>query len=133
MRSLKTRQEIIKKIRQIAKEEGVDPDLAVKVAECESGLNPSAIRKNPNGTWDRGLYQWNDYYHPEISDECAYDIDCATRAFCKAVKKGHLNWWSSSKHCWKSAYKKSLISRIRAILKSLQILLSRLSDWLRSS
>ena len=112
-------QEIAKGIRIIAEEEGVDPDLAVKVAECESGLNPRATNINRDGSVDRGLYQWNDKWHPEISDECAYNRYCATRAFCKAVKSGHLDWWSASKHCWKSAYKRSLLTRIRDILRTL--------------
>jgi len=87
-------------IRRIAKEEGVDPDLAVRVALCESGLDPDATRENPDGSVDRGLYQWNSYWHPEISDACAYTPECATRAFCKAVKDGNLHWWNSSRHCW---------------------------------
>jgi len=88
-------------IRIIAKQEGVDPDLAVRVAKCESNLNPDAVRQNFNGSIDRGLYQWNDYWHPEITDEIAFDPEKATRAFCRAVKSGHLNWWYASENCWR--------------------------------
>lgn len=88
-------------IRIIAKEEQVDPDLAVRVAKCESSLQPFAIRKNTDGSVDRGLYQWNSKWHPEITDQCAFNPDCATRQFCKAVKENHLDWWKSSKNCWK--------------------------------
>lgn len=94
------RSQTASRIRTIARDYNVDPDLAVKVAECESNLNPKAININANGTIDRGLYQWNDYWHPEITDKCAFDIECSTRAFCQAVKDGHLNWWDSSRHCW---------------------------------
>jgi hypothetical protein len=87
-------------IRRIAKEEGVDPDLAVRVARCESNLDPNAKNINNDGTIDRGLYQWNDFWHPEVSDDDAYDPEKATRLFCKAVKEGHLNWWNSSRKCW---------------------------------
>jgi len=87
-------------IRSIAKEEGVDPYLAVKVAKCESNLEPNAVCFNRNGTRDRGLFQWNDFWHPEISDECAFNVQCSTRAFCKAVKDGNLDWWNASKKCW---------------------------------
>jgi len=93
----KTIEEII---RIIAKEESVDPDLAVRVAKCESGLNPAATNTNLNGTIDRGLYQWNTKWHPEISDEVAFDAEKATRAFCKAFKEGHLDWWNATKECW---------------------------------
>lgn len=88
------------KIRRIAREEGVDPELAYRVAKCESSLNPQAMGINETGSVDRGLFQWNDKFHPEISDNCAYDVECSVRAFCKAVKEDHLSWWNASKDCW---------------------------------
>lgn len=87
-------------IRRIAKDQGCDADLAVRVAKCESGLNPVAKNKNDDGSIDRGLYQWNNHWHPEITDSCAYNIECSTRAFCKAFIEGHLNWWNATKKCW---------------------------------
>lgn len=87
-------------IKKIAKDEGVDPDLAIRVAKCESGLNPGAINKNSNGSLDRGLFQWNDRWHPEITEEIAFDVEKSTRAFCKAFKNGHLSWWDATKSCW---------------------------------
>lgn len=87
-------------IRQIAKEEVVDPDLCVKVAKCESGLNPKATNTNTDGSIDRGIYQINNKYHPEVSQEQAFDVEFSTRFFCKAFKEGHLSWWNASKTCW---------------------------------
>jgi len=87
-------------IRTIAKDECVDPDLAVRVAKCESGLNPQATNTNADGSIDRGLYQINNKYHPEISDADAYDAEKSCRFFCKAFKAGHLSWWNASKTCW---------------------------------
>ena len=87
-------------IREIAKEEGVDPDLAVRVAKAESTLQPMAYNLNNNGSVDRGIFQWNSVHHPEISDNCAFNVECATRAFCKAVKEGNLSWWNASKEKW---------------------------------
>jgi len=87
-------------IRTIAKQEGVDPDLAVRVAKCESGLKPSAVGVNKDGSRDRGLFQINDKWHPEIDDATAFDIVLSTRFFCKAFKEGHLSWWNASKKCW---------------------------------
>ena len=95
-----TKEEIKEIISQIAIQYGVAPQLAIRVAECESGLNPDAVNVNPKGSKDRGLFQWNDYWHPEISDECTFDVRCSTEAFCKTVKEGHLNWWNASKKCW---------------------------------
>lgn len=88
-------------LRRIAKEEGVDPDLALRVAKCESGLDPGAKHVNSTGSIDRGLFQWNDHYHPEISSETAFDVERSTRAFCHAFKAGHLSWWNATKKCWK--------------------------------
>lgn len=87
-------------IKRIAKEEKVDPVLAVRVAKCESGLNPAAKNKNLNRTIDRGLFQWNDKWHPEITDVCAFDVECSTVAFCKAVKNKNLHWWNATRTCW---------------------------------
>jgi hypothetical protein len=87
-------------IRRIAKEEGVDPDLAVNVAKCESALNEKAVNTNKEGSKDRGLFQINDKYHPEITDVEAFNAEAATRFFCKAVKAGNISWWDASKKCW---------------------------------
>ncbi len=87
-------------IRRIAKMNGVDEELAVRVAKCESSLNPRAININDPGSKDRGVFQWNDYWHKEITDEMAFDVEIATNLFCQAVKNGNLKWWNASKHCW---------------------------------
>jgi hypothetical protein len=88
-------------IRWVAKEEGVDPDLAVRVARCENPrLDPKAVNINKDGSRDRGLFQINSKWHPEVTDEQAFDPVFSTRFFCKAVKEGHLDWWNATRHCW---------------------------------
>lgn len=87
-------------IRKIAIQEGVDPDLAVRVAKCESNLDHKAVNINKDGSRDRGLFQINDKYHPEVSDEAAFNPITATQFFCKSVKAGHLDWWNATKTCW---------------------------------
>jgi len=89
-------------IRSIAKAELVDPDLAIRVARCESNLNPNAININKDGSKDRGLYQINSKWHPEVSDEEAFDPVFSIKFFCKAYKEGHLDWWNTTKNCWKN-------------------------------
>lgn len=91
-------------ISLIANQEKVDPDVAVAVAHCESSLMPGAKSTTGGYGLDRGLYQWNEYFHPEISDRCAYDPECATRAFCRAVRSGHLAWWTPSRACWSKRF-----------------------------
>lgn len=95
-----SKEEVEKLIRAIAKSEGIDEELAVKVAKCESGLNCNAVNINTTGSKDRGLYQWNDYWHKEITDEMAFNPTTATKLFCKAVREGHIDWWNASKKCW---------------------------------
>jgi hypothetical protein len=90
-------QEIIK---AVAKIECVDPELCIRVAKCESSLNPNAKNINTGGSTDRGLFQINDKYHPEVSDAQAYDPMFATQFFCRAFKNKNLSWWSASKSCW---------------------------------
>ena len=87
-------------IRRVAGSEGVDSDLAIRIARCESGLDPKAVNVNNTGSKDRGIFQWNDKYHPEITDVCAFDVECSTRAFCRAVRGGNISWWDASKKCW---------------------------------
>ncbi len=94
----KTMEEII---RMIAKAEEVDPDLAVRVAKCENlELNPKAVNTNADSSRDRGLFQINDKWHPEVSDKMAFDPVLATQFFCTAFKEGHLDWWNATKKCW---------------------------------
>jgi len=96
-----TREEILKTIKYFSKKYQVNFDLAIRVAKCESGLDPFAIGLCPNNSIDRGLYQWNDQHHPGISDLDAFDYKKATELFCKAVKEGNLYWWRPSEHCWR--------------------------------
>lgn len=87
-------------IRRVALEMGVDPELAVRVARCESNLDPKARNVNSPDSIDRGIFQINNKWHPEVSDEQADDVEFSARFFCQAVKDGHLNWWDCSKACW---------------------------------
>jgi len=98
--SQKTEKTIQDIIIMIAKEEQVDPDLALRVAKCESNFDTKAININSDGSRDRGLFQINDKFHPEVSDEQAFDPIFSTRFFCKAFKNGHLDWWNATRNCW---------------------------------
>ncbi len=57
--------------------------LAVAVGLAESGGNPAARNPNPPtpgcpaGSTDRGAWQLNTCYHPEVADACADDLACA--------------------------------------------------------
>jgi len=62
-------------IRQIAEEHGADADYLVALAKCESTLDPLA--RGDSGQ-SRGLFQLHNGYHPEVTDDCAFDIRCST-------------------------------------------------------
>jgi hypothetical protein len=87
-------------IKQICAQNTVDPALALRVAKCESGLNPKAINMNTDKSMDRGLFQINNKYHPEVTDEQAFDPSFATQFFCTAFKGGNVGWWNASRTCW---------------------------------
>ncbi len=89
-------------IARLAKENNFKwPEYLSRLAFFESSYNPKAINKNKNGSIDRGIFQWNDKAHPEISDKCAFNIECSTLATMKAINEGHQGWWmadSKAKH-----------------------------------
>lgn len=61
---------------------------AVAIATAESGLRDDARHVNPGGTVDRGIVQFNSYYHREVSDACAYDAQCAFDQFYRVSSHG---------------------------------------------
>ena len=56
---------------------GQSASTIVAIAQAESGLNPNARGINTSGSVDRGILQINNVYHPEVSDYCAYNPQCA--------------------------------------------------------
>lgn len=101
LQSIKDTPSITDIIKDTCLLEGIEPDLGVAVASCEGGLtNENITRKNTNGSIDRGIFQWNDREHPEITDAEAFDPKQATIKFCQAVLAGHLNWWYLSQPNW---------------------------------
>lgn len=46
----------------------VDYKLLKAIAKVESGMNPNAINKNSNGSFDRGLMQINDVWLPKLAN-----------------------------------------------------------------
>jgi Lysozyme like domain len=71
--------------------------LAVAVGLAESDGNPTARGPNPPtpgcpyGSTDRGAWQLNDCYHPEVADACADDLACAAHQTYR-ISAGGTNW-----------------------------------------
>ena len=96
---------IPKTIIAVAKEENFeDIENLLKLAQCESGFNPSSL--NPtNNSYDRGTFQISRKWHPEVSDEQAYDIKYATRWTIGKIRAGQLKQWCCKGVCDNQEYK----------------------------
>ena len=61
-------------VRQAALKYGVDPDYMVRIAKCESGLNPTAIAPNLiAGSHPTGLFQHVSVYWPKRATKYGWD------------------------------------------------------------
>ncbi|MFD8087939.1 hypothetical protein ACFV4F_40350 [Kitasatospora sp. NPDC059722] len=73
---------------------------AIAVGMAESSCNPLAsnVQNNTPPSTDRGLWEINSYWHPEVSDACAYDAQCNANAAYRISNKG-TDWaqWSTYK------------------------------------
>jgi len=94
---------IADQIRIVAMDEG-HPEFAtylVKLAYCESKLDPTAINdkgNTPAGSKDRGVLQINDYWHSNVSDECSFDIECSVKYTIKMIEKNRQSEWVCDKY-----------------------------------
>jgi hypothetical protein len=89
-------------IRNIAKEHNFKwTDYLIRLAKCENRtLNPKVINdkgNTPAGSIDRGIFQINDYWHSEISDECAYSVRCSTEFAIRMINDGRQHEWVCNK------------------------------------
>ncbi|MFI9363319.1 hypothetical protein ACIG5E_20025 [Kitasatospora sp. NPDC053057] len=71
---------------------------AIAVGMAESSCDPLAsnVQNNTPPSRDRGLWEINDYWHPEVSDACAFDAQCNANAAYR-ISNGGTNWqpWST--------------------------------------
>lgn len=77
-----------------------DVETLVAIAKCESSLKPECeVLNHPacvnthNNSFDRGYFQISRRWHPEVSDECSFNLECATRATIEIQKKSSWNSW----------------------------------------
>lgn len=85
-------------IRRLAEEANFKwPDYLVKLAKCESSLNPNTTNdknNNPSHSKDRGLYQINNYWHSEVTDAQAYNAEWATKWTMNRINNGYQHEWA---------------------------------------
>lgn len=77
---------------------GLDSEKGLKVAFCESRyvLDAVGYNKGDNGI-DRGLWMLNSKWHPEVSDECAFDLECSTKEAIRIIKQRGFKEWTCNK------------------------------------
>jgi len=82
-------------IRTIANEEDFEwVDYLVRLAKCESKLDPNAIGDSGHS---RGLYQIHNLYHPSVSDEEAFDIEWSTKWTMDMINDGYQHYWTCNR------------------------------------
>lgn len=94
-------------IRVIAKQNQVNPELALAISRCESeyrqfNKDGSVLRGRENPQ-DVGLFQINERYHLEDSKKFGYDIYSAqgnVEYAMHIIKRDGIRHWTYSKPCW---------------------------------
>jgi len=101
------RSNLYDKIIKASVENGVDPDTALNIAMCESSLrhygeNGNTLRGLHNSN-DLGVFQINEKYHLEKSQELGFDIETPEGNIGYAmwlIKNEGVKHWKYSKPCW---------------------------------
>lgn len=75
---------------------GEDAEQAIKVARCESGLNPKAVNKASSA---RGLFQIMQSWH-KIDQKWLFDPEINIRVAYKLWTEQGWTPWEASKSCW---------------------------------
>lgn len=78
------------KAERIALEFEINPKTFTTLIDEESRWDEKAFNET---TKTRGLLQISPVWHPEVTDECAYDAECAMRWSADWIKKGHIDEW----------------------------------------
>lgn len=86
-------------------------------AETAGSFDPATVHINVGGTKpgsrDRGLWAINDEWHPEVSDECAFDPACSTDEAWRLSAQG--TGWTAWNTFTNKAYEKYLpLARVAA-------------------
>tara|TARA_R110000851_G_scaffold212649_2_gene365350 strand:- start:418 stop:885 length:468 start_codon:yes stop_codon:yes gene_type:complete len=79
---------------------------AVMMSESSGRVKITNQNKDDHRSIDRGLFQINSYWHPDVSIDCAFDMKCNIKEAYR-ISKGGKNWnpWYGYLH---GGYKKFL-------------------------
>ena len=89
-------------IRSVASDlDFYEVDRLIKLGMCESRfktvcgeINHPDCTNTYNNSFDRGWFQISRKYHSEVSDECAVDIECATKESIRIIRKRGFDEWA---------------------------------------
>lgn len=83
-------------VERIAKEENFEwVDYFKRLIKCESNWNQYALNNNGKQLGvDRGLLQINSKFHPEVSNEQAFNAEYAIRWSMKRIQAGYQKEWT---------------------------------------
>lgn len=85
---------------EVRSELGIDNAIkaVTMIGGCENKQwNIEATYNNGDYGIDRGLWQINSKYHPEVSWECAYNKECSTKEAIRIIKERGFEEWSCGK------------------------------------
>ena len=69
----------------------------LRLIDCESKFNSNAVNtqgNTPKGSRDRGIMQISDYWHKEVSDEQAFDLEWSVSWAIDNINAGRQDMWS---------------------------------------
>lgn len=105
-----TPEQVETRIRELAALRGFKwTDYLVRLAKCESGLRTDVKgfgNNRPAISTDRGLFQINDYWHAEVSDAVAFDLDLSTNWTMWRIENGYQHEWTCDRIINPSRYSK---------------------------
>jgi len=64
---------------------------AVMMSESSGRVKATNVNTDRHNSIDRGLYQINSYWHPDVSIECAFDMECNIQEAYR-ISNGGTNW-----------------------------------------
>lgn len=130
--------------------------LAVVGAETAGSFDEMIVHVNVGGTKpgsrDRGLWAINDQWHPEVTDECAFDPVCSTAEAWRLSKQGtsygawatftnnsyerylpiaRVAWEAAKRHRADAAFAASLAEDVKDLEGQVSDLLRQLADTQR--
>lgn len=70
----------------------------IRIAYCESRYNEYAINVNRDGSFDLGVFQINEKWHPTITRDCLFNSECNINEAFSILNKSGFKAWACNKY-----------------------------------